>query len=66
MPSVSVANFGGEYNSNGTGFVAEVYDNEVIFRARNFSNGKWIPEHDIVISINPQTVNKENESFVQS
>ena len=66
LPSVSVANFGGEYNSNGTGFVAEVYDNEVIFRARNFSNGKWIPEHDIVISINPQTVNKENESFVQS
>jgi len=66
LPSVSVANFGGDYNANGTGFVTEVYDNEVVFRARNFSNGKWIPEHDIVIPINTQTPDAEAELFVQS
>lgn len=51
LPSVSVTNFGGDYNSNGTGYVVEVYETEVVFRARNYSKGEWLPEYDLVIPL---------------
>ena len=36
---------------NGTGYVVEVYENEVIFRARNFISGIWQPKYDAVIEL---------------
>lgn len=51
LPSISVANFGGDYNENGTGFIVEVYETEVVFRTRNFSKGEWVPEYDLTIPL---------------
>lgn len=60
LPSTSMSNYDGDYNESGTGFVIEVYENEVVFRARNYSKGEWIPEFDLVIPIE-QTAETENE-----
>lgn len=51
LPSVSVANLGGDYNANGTGYIIEVYDTEVVFRTRNYSKGEWVPEYDLTIPL---------------
>ncbi len=51
LPSVSVSNFGGDYNANGTGYVVEAYETEIIFRARNYSEGEWVPEYDLTIPL---------------
>ncbi len=51
VPSFSVGNSDGEYNDAGTGFIVEVYDGEVIFRARDFAKGIWVPEYDITIPV---------------
>ena len=55
LPSISVANFGGDYNANGAGYVVEVYETEVVFRARNYSTGEWVPNFDLVISLKQET-----------
>lgn len=36
---------------NGTGYVFEVYDNEVMIRARNFATGRWLSKYDVTIDI---------------
>jgi len=51
VPSVGIENKDGEYNDNGTGYMVEVYDDEVIFRARDFAKGKYLPDYDIKIEI---------------
>ena len=51
VPSFSIENKTGDYNEAGLGFIAEVYEEEVIFRARDFAKGLWVPEHDIHIAI---------------
>ncbi len=51
VPSFTIENKTGDYNEAGLGFIAEVYKNEVIFRARDFAKGIWVPEHDITIPI---------------
>ena len=51
VPSFTIENKSGEYNEAGLGFIAEVYEEEVIFRARDFARGIWVPEHDIHIEI---------------
>lgn len=51
VPSFTIENKSGEYNEAGLGFIAEVYEEEVIFRARDFAKGIWVPEHDIHIAI---------------
>ncbi|MBR3954686.1 MAG: metallophosphoesterase [Clostridia bacterium] len=51
VPSFSIENKSGDYNEAGLGFIAEVYEEEVIFRARDFARGIWVPEHDIHIEI---------------
>ncbi|MBE6811480.1 MAG: hypothetical protein E7523_01205 [Ruminococcaceae bacterium] len=51
VPSFSIENKTGDYNGSGLGFIAEVYEDEVIFRARDFAKGIWVPEHDIHIAI---------------
>lgn len=35
----------------GTGYNVEVYENEVVFRARNYMTGTWCPEFDYTIEL---------------
>ncbi len=57
VPSFSIVNKDGTYNNAGTGYIAEVYEDEVIFRARDFAKGTWVAEttgddsYDIVIEL---------------
>ncbi|MGN1328642.1 MAG: metallophosphoesterase [Eubacterium sp.] len=51
LPSIGVDNASGSYNKNGLGYITEVYDNEVVFRARNFEEGVYVPEYDIKIKL---------------
>lgn len=39
------------YGGPGTGFHVELYDNEIIFRARDFTQGKWVSEYDRTIEL---------------
>ena len=50
LPSLTIDNKDGECNDNGIGFVMEAYSDKVIFRARNFSQGKFLPEYDITLN----------------
>lgn len=47
LPSLTIDNKDGECNDNGIGFMMEVFDNHVLFRARNFAQGKYLPDYDI-------------------
>ncbi len=44
LPSVGIDNKDGQYNNPGTGLYVEVTDSQVIFYARDFSNGKFLSE----------------------
>ena len=37
--------------TNGTGYVFEIYENEIVLRARNFATGTWLEKYDMVIEI---------------
>ena len=56
-PSMAIENKDGTYNDAGTGYIMEVYEDEVIFRARDFAKGTWVAEttgdksYDITIKI---------------
>ena len=41
----------GDYPQTGTGFHVELYDNQIIFRCRDFAAGKWLSEYDRTISL---------------
>lgn len=51
LPSTTIVNKDGDYNNAGIGFMIEAYDNHVLFRARDFAQGKYIPEYDINITL---------------
>lgn len=51
LPSVTITNKDGDLNDSGIGFMTEVYDTHVLFRARNFAKGEYVPEYDIDIPI---------------
>lgn len=51
LPSTTIVNKDGDYNNAGIGFIIEAYDNHVLFRARDFAQGKYIPEYDIDIKL---------------
>ena len=51
LPSIAIDNMDGACNDNGIGYMVEVYDHEVLFRARNFSQGKYLPDYDIAIEL---------------
>lgn len=51
IPSLCVNNKDGENNDHGLGFIVEVYESSVLFRARDMCSGKWLPEYDITIDI---------------
>lgn len=42
---------GSGYNEVGTGFQVELYEDEIIFRARNFAKGEWLAEFDRTITL---------------
>lgn len=44
LPSLTIADDG--YQHTGTGIVMEVYENSVLFRARDFSTGEYLPQFD--------------------
>ncbi len=51
VPSLTINNKDGQYNGSGLGYIVEVYDNEIIFRARNLETGKWLPDYDETITL---------------
>ena len=51
VPSVGITSKDGIYNEAGTGFVVSVTDDEIIFAARDFASGCYVPDGDIVISL---------------
>ena len=57
LPSLTIENKDGTYNNAGTGYILEVYEDEVIFRARDFAQGTWVAEttgdssYDLVIPV---------------
>ena len=51
VPAIGKGNADGDYNEFSTGYSVEVYDDEVVFRARDYANGKYLPEFDVVIPV---------------
>ncbi|MBQ8027686.1 MAG: metallophosphoesterase [Clostridia bacterium] len=51
VPSTSIVNKDGDYNDPGTGYMVEVYSNKVVFRARDFAKGTYLPDYDIEIKL---------------
>ncbi len=57
LPSLTINNKDGTYNDAGTGYIVEVTDSEVIFRARDFAKGSWVAKttgnssYDLVIPV---------------
>ncbi len=41
----------GTHITNGTGYVIEVYDDQVLLRARNFATGTWCTKFDVSVDI---------------
>ncbi len=51
IPALSIENKDGKVNGSGLTYICEVYDNEVLFRARDLRNGKWLSEFDYSIKL---------------
>lgn len=53
VPSFTIENKDGEEGGNGAGltYIVEVYDDEVIFRARNCKTGEWLPKWDVSVPV---------------
>ncbi len=49
LPSLTIAD--GGYDHTGTGIVMEVYEDSVLFRARDFSQGTYLPQFDMEYKI---------------
>ena len=51
IPSLCCNNADGEYNEHGLGYIVEVYESSVLFRARDICKGIWLPDYDIEIKL---------------
>ena len=53
VPSLTIENKDGEEGGNGSGltYIVEVYENEILFRARNCRTGEWLPQWDVKIDL---------------
>ncbi len=53
VPSLAIENKDGEEGGNGSGltYIVEVYDNEILFRARNCRTGEWLTKWDTSIKL---------------
>ncbi|MBQ6264949.1 MAG: metallophosphoesterase [Clostridia bacterium] len=52
LPSLTINNKDCEYAGPGIGYIVEVYEDEIIFRARDFAKGKWVSNFDFTIPLN--------------
>ena len=52
VPALNIDNKDGAEGGDGSGltYIVEVYDDEILFRARNLEEGKWMPQFDTTIS----------------
>ena len=53
VPSLTIENKDGEEGGNGAGltYIVEVYDDEVLFRARNCKTGEWLSKWDVSVPV---------------
>ena len=51
LPPLTKKGANGYANEKGEGFMVEVYEEKVVFRARNFVEGRYIPDYDIEIEL---------------
>ena len=51
VPAIGKGNADGDYNEFSTGYSVEVYENEVLFRARDYANGKYLADYDFTITV---------------
>ena len=63
LPSLTIDNEDGTYNENGIGYTVEVYNNEVVFRARNFDKGVYVPKYDIRINLYVKKVKLNKNTY---
>lgn len=51
VPSLAIDNKDGAEGGDGSGltYIVEVYEDEILFRARNLEEGKWMPQFDTTI-----------------
>ncbi|GEM_PF-402057 len=63
LPSLGVENKDGDYNENGIGYMVEVYNNEVVFRARNFDKSKYMPKYNIRINLYVKNVKLSKSTY---
>ena len=50
LPSLTIEGEYGYYTECGMGYIMEAYSDKVVFRARNFSQGRFLPEYDITLN----------------
>ncbi len=63
LPSLGVDNKDGDDNDHGIGYLVEVYDGKVLFRARNFDKGVYVPKYDIDINLYVGSVKLSKKSY---
>lgn len=53
VPSFTIENKDGEEGGNGSGltYIIEVYDDEILFRARNCRTGEWLSKWDVSVPV---------------
>ena len=53
VPAFSIENEDGDEGGNGSGltYIVEVYEDKVLFRARNCEKGEWLPEWDVTVPV---------------
>lgn len=51
LPPLTKKGADGDYDAKGGGFMVEVYENKVLFRARDFFEGRYLPEFDVEIEL---------------
>lgn len=49
IPSFEVPDID-DTKETGSGYYVSVYENEIVFRGRNFKNGEWLPEYNIHVT----------------
>lgn len=53
VPSLTIDNKDGAEGGDGSGltYIVEVYEDKILFRARNLEEGKWMPQFDTTITL---------------
>lgn len=51
VPGAGKNNKDGDYCEFSTGYSVEVYEDEILFRARDYAKGTYVPEYDITIPV---------------